>query len=55
MLYPLTMMRPVYFSSSGGAGGDVAGEDVRLACIVDEAGVGAPNTARYDFCERAGR
>lgn len=34
--------------------GDEA-EEVRLECIVDEAGVGTPNTVRYDFCESVGR
>lgn len=36
-------------------GEEAVEEEVRLECIVDEAVVGTPNTARYDFCERAGR
>lgn len=45
MLYPLTMICPVYFSSSGGVW-CVVGEEVRLVCIGDETGVDTPNTER---------
>lgn len=52
MLYPLTIIWPVYFSSSGGVFGareDIVEEEVRFECTVGEAGDGTPNTARYDF------